>query len=422
MFEKNFCTSPWFSMRIRANGNFEFCRWADDTETHNIREVGIRDYFQKYMSKKRKDLLQGKSPTGCHTCLTMEKHGKVSGRQKQLLKTGILYSNFKTLHSSTILQHLKHSQNHDGDTEMLPVDWQIDLGNYCNSACVMCRPEWSSKLQSEFHKLGLTTKKQDRFTWSEDQKYVSEFIDILRNTPHLRYLHFLGGETTIIPSFKKILNEIKSQCKEAIIGFTTNLTTWDDELIGILKNFKQVHVGVSIESLDELNDYVRWPSKIGKVKAILKKWLLISKQNNWIMSLRTTPSLISLPGVPKLYEFAYENKIGIESCNFLYEPDFLSLSALPIDLRKPVIKDLEKFLIDKADPVDSVINVRNPSFTSVTVLQDAKSLISYLKTEKYVNSNHGELTKYLKKIESNRKNSILNYLPSYEEFLRSIGY
>jgi predicted alpha-1,2-mannosidase len=85
----------------------------------------------------------------------MEQHDKISGRQKQLLKTGIRLEQFeKTLASSPWVAEFAQG----GTTSQVPQDWQIDLGNYCNSACIFCTPRWSSRLATEFKKIGIIEK------------------------------------------------------------------------------------------------------------------------------------------------------------------------------------------------------------------------------------------------------------------------
>lgn len=430
MFEHTFCSSPWIHMRIRSNGDFEFCRWAKKEigEKHNIKDTSIKDYFQKHISNIRKDLLDGKSLKECDACYVMEKHGKISGRQKQLLKVGIIEDKFKkTFNSSTFLDNFKHSNENNGDTDRLPVDWQIDLGNYCNSACVMCEPRSSSKLAGEWLKLGFIDSPYDNFSWAQDTTLLNKFVEELVGIKDLQYLHFLGGETLITPGLSKILEELIRHkiSKNVIIGLTTNLTVWPEKTIELLKSFKYVHLGLSIESLDKINDYVRWPSNIIDVKNKLDNFVKLGNEYNWDISIRVTPNLLTMTRLKELYQYAYDNSIGIESCNFLYKPDFLRIDLLSKELREVAIKDIKNFInknnIKETNHI-SIINVRNKTTIRQTILQDAQSVVHYLEKQPFDTSKYKKLIEFLKKLESNRKNKILNYLPEYEEFFRSIGY
>ena len=432
MFDKTFCSSPWIHMRIRANGDFEFCRWATNEigEIYNIKNTSIKDYFQKHISKVRKDLLDSKSLKECDACYVMEKYGKISGRQKQLLKVGILEGKFKeSFNSSTFLDKFKQSNDHNGDTDCLPVDWQIDLGNYCNSACVMCDPRYSSKLAGEWFKLGFIDTPYNNFSWAQDPTLLDKFIKELVGIKNLQYLHFLGGETLITPGFSKMLEElIKHKINEnVIIGLTTNLTVWPERTIELLKSFKYVHLGLSIESLGEINDYVRWPSKIEDVRNKLNEFVKLGRECDWTISIRVTPNLLTITRLKELYQYAYDNFVGIESCNFLHRPKFLRIDLLPDDLRQNAVRSINEFINknDNKGPGSGmpIINIRKKENRRQTVLEDAKSVVSYLeKQPPYDQSTYVDLIKFLKKLENNRKNKILDYLPEYEEFFRSIGY
>jgi MoaA/NifB/PqqE/SkfB family radical SAM enzyme len=424
MFEKTFCTSPWFSMRIKANGDFAYCRWAEDNDKHNIKDVDIKKYFQNILSTYRKKLLEGHNLPGCHTCYNMEKHKKTSGRQKQLLKTGILFDNWKTIHTNSLLEHLMHSQNNNGETNMMPVDWQIDLGNYCNSSCIMCLPEWSSRLSQEFYRIGLTNNKPSRWVWSEDEECLDKFLETLGMTKNLKYLHFLGGETTIMPAFTKILRHLidNNRSYDVIVGFTTNLTTWSDELVSILSKFKEVHVGTSIESLSPLNDYIRWPSNITQVKENLEKWIELSRNEKFVLSVRTTPTLLTISRIDELFQFALTKNVNIESCHFLYRPECLQMQGLPIKFRKSIINKLKKVIGNNENNNRPILNVRNKQFVRQAVIEDANSLCNFLENEPYITHHHKNLVSYIKKLEKHRGNCILDYLPEYEEFFTSIGY
>jgi sulfatase maturation enzyme AslB (radical SAM superfamily) len=150
----------------------------------------------------------------------------------------------------------------------MPQDWQIDLGNFCNSACIFCGPNNSSRLAAEYKKLGLITKLPKK-NWADNPEMLERFIEILDGTKNIAYLHFLGGETIITPAFKKILKKLieRGLNKTASIGLTTNLTVWEPEIIELLTQFKEINLGMSIECLHhEINDYLRWPSKINECK------------------------------------------------------------------------------------------------------------------------------------------------------------
>lgn len=434
-FSETFCSSPWFSMRIHPNGDYGFCRWGNTTierwnkstnKKYNIKNTDPFDYFQNHMSEIRYDLLSGKKIEICQDCHLMEHHGKISGRKKQLLKTGIDTEYFnKSLLSSPWFFEFDKSYENNGCTNQLPVDWQIDLGNYCNSGCIFCNPESSSRLHSEFKKIGIPINGTPS-NWSNDPILVDKLINGLKQIKNLRYIHFIGGEPLIMPSFEKILNElIKAGINKTVsIGLTTNLTVWNDKISELLSEFHEVNLGLSIECLHPINDYLRYGSKFEETKQYLDQCVSFGKKNNWLIQLRTTPTVFSIFYLDTLYDYALKNEVHIESCNFIDEPEFMRPSVIPKRLRRLVIVKLKNW-VDKNKHYDSnthSANNRSPKFIKTSLIRDLKSYIEYLENMESEEHRIPQLLEYINKLEISRNNSILKYAPEYKKFLQRYGY
>jgi len=409
-------------MRINNVGHYEYCRWASKdhrTQSADIATVAPRDYFQQHMEPIRQQLLNGEQPRGCVECAAMEQQGKISGRQKQLLKVGVRLEQFeKTMASSPWVETF--AMNH---CTQMPQDWQIDLGNYCNSACVFCNPHSSSRLATEFKRIGLI-QSLPRPNWSDDPALVEKFVQSLASTPHIQYLHFIGGETVITPAFKTILKALIQAGinRTATIGFTTNLTVWDTEVIGLLSQFHGVNLGVSIETFHAVNDYVRWPSKLDTVLANLTLWQELAKKQSWLMQLRTTPTVLTIGSLLSVYQYAWDNKICVESCNFLHEPEFMRPSVLPPAYRKHIVDQMQQWLDQHQMSGPTVCNIRDPNVSRLQNYQDLESYVNYLRNMPDESTRLSDLVNYLKRLEASRGNSILTYLPEYEDLFRSAGY
>jgi sulfatase maturation enzyme AslB (radical SAM superfamily) len=407
-------------MRINNVGHYEYCRWATRSlQATNIQDVSPQEFFQQHMEPIRQQLLAGESPAGCVECAAMEQHQKISGRQRQLLKVGVRVEQFeKTLVSSPWFDTFT------ADTfNQLPQDWQIDLGNYCNSACVFCSPSNSSRLAQEWQTIGLIKNLPPK-NWTDNQDLIERFVNTLSQSPHIRYLHFIGGETVITPAFKTILQALvrAGLNRTATIGFTTNLTVWDSQVIDLLKQFRGVNLGMSVETFDVVNDYVRWPGKLPMVLEILDKWQEVAQQHSWLMQLRTTPTLFTVGSLLSVYDYAWSRRISVESCNFLTEPAFMRPSVLPASYRQPIIDRMQSWLNQHSVSGDTVINIRNPNVSQLQNYQDLQSYVNYLRDMPDESNRLPELIAFLKRIEAVRGNSILTYLPEYEELFRSAGY
>lgn len=410
-------------MRINNDGTYEYCRWVSnriyDTR-YQITKMTPMEYFQQHLRPLRQQMLDGHAPEKCGPCYRMEMHDKISGRQKQLLKIGVQQDHFiKTMQSSPWINEFKT----DGSTDLMPQDWQIDLGNHCNSACVFCDPRSSSRLATEFKQIGLIDQLPPD-NWSNNPESMERFLDSLRASPHIRYIHFIGGETLITPAFKQILTAlIDTNLNQSVtIGFTTNLTVWNEEILDLLKQFDKINLGASVECFHETNDYARWPSKIAQVESVLSQWLEIAQHCSWYVQLRVTPTLLTIGHLISVYEYALKHGLAVESCNFLENPSYLRPSVLPPEYRTAIIEKLEQWIKNYDTSETAVINTRNPDFAKVQVLQDAASYVSYLKGQQDESHRLPDLVRYLRLIDDHRGISVLDYLPEYEKLFRSAGY
>lgn len=432
-FEKSFCPSPWFHMRINNSGTYEYCRWQAYSNkessivdyTRNITSLSPLQYFNKDMSVIRNKMLNGQVPGGCSDCQLMEQHSKISGRQRQLLKIGVQTQYFESsLASSTYRPAFDYSFANNGLTYTDVVDWQIDLGSYCNSACIFCRPETSTKLATEFKQLGLISTLPPP-NWSDDPVLIDKFIKDLLSCKNIKYIHFIGGETLITPAFKEILKAIvdADMASNITVGFTTNITVWDDSIINLLTKFESVHVGLSIEALEPINDYVRYPGKIDVTRELLDRWVDTARKYNWLTQLRITPTCLTINYLTTIYDYAWHKNVSVESCNFIEDPAFMRISVLPEEQRTQAYNIIKEWLDKRTSTAtEQIINTRDPGNIRNQLIQDAESYLRYLKSAPSESDRLPQLVNYLKVLEANRGNSILTYLPEYEDLLRSHGY
>jgi len=411
-------------MRISNSGEMRYCRWADYAHSAPVAQVSQTSplqYFQHTMAPLRQQLARGESPAGCQGCLAAEPHGKISGRKRQLLKTGIVVGEFeKTSASSTWISEFVKSE-HTGETVLGVQDWQIDLGNYCNSNCIFCSPAESSRLAAEFKRIGFI-KDLPPANWSDDPTQVDTVVSAILAS-RTKFIHFVGGETTITPAFKKILQALLSAGQQDIaISFTTNLTVWPQDIVDLLTQFQEVNLGMSVETFESVNDYVRWPSNINTVCSTLDQWIQVGQQHNWLMTLRITPTCLTVHGLMGVYQFAVEHSLNVESVNFLQRPEFLRPTVLPRSVTDSIADQLENWIGSFAVTSDEIVNVRSPNLQTQAALQDARSYVDYLRTAADESSRRVDLVRYLKQLETSRHNCILDYLPQYESLFRTAGY
>ena len=130
MLNKNFCSSPWFHIKIASDGKFNSCRWAiNENINQSLQTHSIKDFYNsETMCQIRKDFLDGKSLTQCKACYYEESFEKLNGRQRQLLKSAITVNNFElSFRSSPHYNNFVYSYENIGLANLSPVDLQIDL-------------------------------------------------------------------------------------------------------------------------------------------------------------------------------------------------------------------------------------------------------------------------------------------------------
>ena len=438
MLKDTFCSSPWFHVRIDPAGNYLPCRWdfSFNKSSHNISNTSLIEYINSDVMKSlRMDLLNGKDPDTCRSCRYEDQQDKVSGRQRQLLKSAINIEHFdKTLCASPQWEQFKYSHDNQGHTTNQPVDLQIDLGNTCNSACIMCGPNYSSRLISDYKKLHeiepiLFQSPDNLINWTDDPALIDKFVNELSLIPNIRYIHFLGGETLYLKSFYDICNRMidNGTAKNISIGTTTNCTVSGADLEYIIKRFKHVHLGLSIEAMHPVNDYIRWPSRIDDIIDNINKFILLREQTGLHLSLRITPNIFSIYHIDTIFEFMIDNSITAESCNILQEPSCLRLELLPTDIIQKIIEKINQ-VITKHDLVSTgqtIVNRRREDLVDsviTDVIFEYKHLLENYQAPKNIEEDRYNLVKFIRAFESLRNNNILNYLPEYEEFLRRYDY
>lgn len=434
MLRESFCSSPWFHIRMNYNGDFVPCRWQDKaTGQTNFKDTAIMEFYnQEQMKTLRTELLNGKKPTACSECYYQDTHDKLSGRIKQLNKSGVMMDQFDlTMRASPHYEHFKYSHEHNGVSTHYPTDLQIDLGNTCNSACIMCNPFSSSKLQQEYKKLSklspLFIEPTDYVSWTRDPELLDRFVNELSNIPDIRYIHFLGGETLYDPAFYALCDKLieVGVAKHIIVGTTTNGTIFDTRLERLISSFKEFHLGISIESVTPLNDYIRYPSEITQVLDNIDKFLKLYESSGLRLTLRITPNIFTISEIDQVFEYMIGKNIIAESCNILTNPVQLKIELLPEDIRQETIGKLTA-LIRKYDLEQTgIVNTRRPDLVQGVISNLIFEYRNFLET--YTVPDNADLLRYqlvdfLKSFETLRQNSILDYAPRYKDFLRHYGY
>jgi sulfatase maturation enzyme AslB (radical SAM superfamily) len=267
---------------------------------------------------------------GCELCWDKEDRGFASLRN----------------HSNTIYEkYVDDIVN--GRTFDQPVVLDLRLGNLCNLKCRMCNSEWSSQIADEI--LSNPELEWDH-TPSKKLTVVSDDTwELLDNwIGHVERVFMTGGEPTIIKKnldyIQKIIQTGRSKDMELI--FTTNATNVNREFLRLAKNFKSVHFAVSIDAVEDLATYIRFPSDWNTIKQNLN----IIGQNNFGVGINTTVQWLNMTRLTAMFNFI-EEYIDSKPKQFagvwfqlVTTPAYLDPIYAPRFMKEISIEQISKFL------------------------------------------------------------------------------
>jgi sulfatase maturation enzyme AslB (radical SAM superfamily) len=136
-------------------------------------------------------------------------------------------------------------------------------------------------------------------------------------TDKTQKIYWAGGEPLMSPVHWEILEHMKDrQFFNAHMTYNTNATklTNDemfDQAVNYFKMFNS-HVGISVDGIDEVNDYIRAGSDWKSINATIKK--LLGALGRHVISLDITMTNLTFLQLPAIIQYAIDT--GLEHCYF----------------------------------------------------------------------------------------------------------
>jgi MoaA/NifB/PqqE/SkfB family radical SAM enzyme len=159
----------------------------------------------------------------------------------------------------------------------------IQFGSLCNLSCIMCGPTLSSHLYSTRKKLEKittntdllqyyerTNMSDDNLDWTKDDASYSKLLKLAEDAT---IISITGGEPLMNPRFKHFLEYLLNKdVKINLLRITTNGTHYDDEIIDMVNKFSRVLFKISLEGLNEIDEFIRWPTNWSQKQENIKKF------------------------------------------------------------------------------------------------------------------------------------------------------
>jgi hypothetical protein len=347
--------------------------------------MSIQDWFNsKPVREFRTNILGDRRLTECRRCYVEEDNGgnsrRLKSNQKSVIFTRTAFD--ASYQQSPGHRHFSHSDQHQGATTTVPIDMHIDLGNFCNLACKMCKPEASSTIASQQVRWGMDSSRQYLGTdWTRDQAVWNNFKQQLLSLPGLNNIHFMGGETLLTDRFEDLVDTmIEHERFDVCFSFVTNGTVFRPDLIEKLKLFRRVGIEVSIETMDEHNAYTRQGTDHDLVLANIDQYLSHCNGTSITVALRPAPSLLSIGYYTGVLKYALDRQLIVKS-NLCYNPRFLSAEILP----KSVKQQYQQSYLALLDQLGKVIvdgdyNASDPNNYKLVIKEQAEMCVNVLQT------------------------------------------
>ena len=357
-----FCNSPWYELQIYWNGDYGFCCQQFNppyektiSNPYNIAKMSIREWHNSLpMQESRMRMFDDQRWANCSACWSEEDTSETGRRHRANQKSVIFRQQFdQSFVQSPNYPAFEYSYNNQGETQQLPIDLHVDLGNYCNLACKMCWSGASSKIATQEKKWGtLLDENHLGNDWTKDETVWQKFLSDIETLP-LKNIHFMGGETAIQPRFHEFVDHmIKHNRTDLNISFVTNGTSFNEELVKKLTKFNRIGIEVSIEATTKINDYVRQGTNTQTVLETIDQYL------NHVETVTVRPALsaLTIKDFWTLLDYCLEKKLLMKAL-VVNNPDYLKVSVLPKQIREQYKKNYQHLLteytvkdINESDP------------------------------------------------------------------------
>lgn len=431
---KIFCNIPWFEININHDGSYDLCGCQNDKivgteqgQIYNIKQIPIKEYWNSPRLQEARLRKLGDTPDSmCKMCQQKESVGYASNRIKENFKSVIFDKSFdRSYLQSPNYQHFKYSKDNHGLTDSHIHSLHVNLGNTCNFACRMCTPFASTRLQTEYLQLGWS-QPNDRFAhWTNTEVGWNNFLKFLEEqADNIKVIHIIGGEVEFMPKFEFLIDYfICAGLADTVnISFTSNGSVDYSKYFKKLSVYKRCEIGISIESIDPIGDYIR---QGGNIIDILKniQTMNSNRPNNMQLVIRTVPSLLSLPSYANLIKWALTMALPIDN-SVLVSPEWQQAVLLPDTIKTKIIQSVSCILNDLPLADNRFNNQKDPNNIAISIRNECESIIQLAQKPAPDNATalRQECAIKLSQWDQMKHINIQNYSVDLYNFLSEFGY
>ena len=347
-----FCSLPFVQYSTYNGGRFRLCCMAKEPKKLvNQEELGIDGTWNhNYIKDVRRRMTAGEKLPECVECHHLERNGIMSSRQWE-----------NKVWADVIDDVVAKASANDWEVDQ-PLQFDFRLGNLCNLQCQMCNKEASHLVSVERAAMVQSGLGANHPDWDGNLANKKEALlqpgiewdSFERMLPHARKIKLIGGEPTVATDMFKLLDIATSSghAEHIELSFYTNITNMQDRWLDQLAKFEKVIVNCSLEGMEDMNDYLRPPSKWASVWKNFDKLVKFSdtKEGKRIkVRVTTVNQITNALHTAKFWKFMHDYQmtsnrgIGM-STNQLVEPAYYSMAHAPEWLKEEQREQILEFL------------------------------------------------------------------------------
>jgi organic radical activating enzyme len=364
------CVLPWLHLATWTDGDLSLCCVAEKRSGQNLNHHSLNEAWNSaYWRRTRTEMLQGRKPKACNRCYEEEKHGYRSHRRAENQAWSVLLGD-------ELEQRIRSTQA-DGRFDEKPISVDLRLGNQCNLQCVMCSPSESTKwiataqkLAWDFRSPRLAAEWQfkkaisiERYQWYRNEEFWKSLSEFL---PDVREIIVGGGEPMLIREQSRFIRECaESGAASSIrLRYHTNATVLAEELVPYWEKFQAVEIVASIDGVDEINHYVRYPADWAAVEKALEFYRSLPPPIR--VQVLCSVHALNFYYVPELLRYLHGKFQGPLRDRFhpsiVRGPEYLDTRILPVALKKKIterIAEIQSELDESFPELDAVVAYMN---------------------------------------------------------------
>jgi len=320
---KSFCPIPWTGLMYNFDGTVKNCiRSAEPIG--NIKDIPIEQIVNNLENvTTRNKMLNSEPGSRCYPCYDLEKEKN----SFEIISDRIFY--LKELKSVPLETY---QNSHTFDLHTVDIRWS----NLCNFACVYCDPTFSSKWADE---IKVNIKTPDATSTEQFKKYIFSHAD------KLKHVYMAGGEPLLMKENLEFLELLKEKNPEVNLRINTNLSKVNTKIFDLACTFKNVHWIVSVETMGQEYEYIRYG---GKWLDFIDNLRTIQKLNHKL-SFNMLHFILNYKSIFGCVD--YLKSLGFHNNSFiigsLLEPDYLNIRHLPDSMLNLVKKELTTRINDR---------------------------------------------------------------------------